>query len=449
MPIDLISKIKPQNGGLFPVVEDVDVEGGFQVRVDTTDRDSIPALNRKIGMLVFVQSDSTYYTLDGGITNSNWVSAALGSNVLAETIPVVGNGQVVFTLSEAPSQPTAVSMFVNGLRQTYGTDFTVSSTTVTYTSAISLSTADKVDFLYTDGGGFAGTLGLDVQQNTVSIDPNANHVNFTGNVSVTTGVSGTVNVSINNAPDSKIRVFTSVNVAGAAVSTAKVAVWNSVSTILTQLNANLITGNTQITPTQTGRFDIAGQLSLQPTAGSIDGVVVEIVRNGTTIHSISDFGAVWAIGVTTSIGFNFNLELSASDVLQIQWTHSGSPSSTTQLMAGDQFSWFALDKINSVTSNPGSAQDFIVTSVQTSDYGPNTNELVQCDPTSGSFNINLPTAGGRTGKHIVVKNVSNSINPITIQATGIETIDGAFLQVIDVGYQSLHLVSTGIEWVIV
>lgn len=449
MPIELISKIKPKNGGLFPIVEDVDVEGGFQVRADTTDRDSIPTANRKIGMLVFVQSNSTYYTLNGGITNSNWIAAALGSSIVAETIAVTANGQTSFTLSQPPAQPTAVSMFVNGLRQTYTTDFTVSSNIVTYISTVHLITTDKVDFLYTGGGGFAGTLGLDVKQNSTTIDPNANHMNFTGNVTVTNGLSGSVNVAINTPPDSKIRVFTSSNLAGAAVSVAKVTVWNSISSLIAQQNASIISGNTQITTTQTGRFDISGQLSIQPTAGSIDGVVIEVVRNGSVIQSMSDFGAVWAIGVTRSIGFHFPLEMSASDVVQVQWTHSGSMGSTTQLMGGDAFSWLAFDKLNSVTADTGSAQDFIVTPIKTSLYSPNTNELVQCDATGGAFTINLPTASGRANKHIVIKNVSNSTNAITIAATGIETIDGQFTQTINVAYQAFHLVSNGVNWIII
>lgn len=77
-PIQVISSIKPINNGQFPVVEDVDISGGYQVRADLPDRDAIPAANRKEGMLVFVQSNSNFYTLVGGITNSDWAIANLG-----------------------------------------------------------------------------------------------------------------------------------------------------------------------------------------------------------------------------------------------------------------------------------------------------------------------------------------------------------------------------------
>jgi hypothetical protein len=80
MPINLISKVKPKNDGSFPTVEDVDIQGGYQVRDDVTDRNSIPSLNRKEGMLVFVKDDSKYYTLSGGLTDGYWVEINFGGS---------------------------------------------------------------------------------------------------------------------------------------------------------------------------------------------------------------------------------------------------------------------------------------------------------------------------------------------------------------------------------
>jgi hypothetical protein len=79
MPINLVSKIKPKNNGQFPTYDDIDGYGGFQVRGTTTDRDSIPVLNRKAGMLVYVQANSTYYQLGPGLTNSDWIVSSLGA----------------------------------------------------------------------------------------------------------------------------------------------------------------------------------------------------------------------------------------------------------------------------------------------------------------------------------------------------------------------------------
>ncbi len=78
MPINIISKIKPKNDGLFPTFEDRDIFGGYQVRSNSTDRNNIPALNRKEGMLVYTQDDDKYYTLNGGLTDGYWTEVVFG-----------------------------------------------------------------------------------------------------------------------------------------------------------------------------------------------------------------------------------------------------------------------------------------------------------------------------------------------------------------------------------
>lgn len=104
MTIDLISKIKPKNNGSFPICEDVDIEGGYQVRTSIRDRDSIPVLNRKIGMLVYVQSESKYYTLTGGTGDENWVEASMGGGGFTAAGDLSGNGtsQTVIGLNAVP-----------------------------------------------------------------------------------------------------------------------------------------------------------------------------------------------------------------------------------------------------------------------------------------------------------------------------------------------------------
>lgn len=67
MSIPVTSKFKPINNGKFPVAEDVDIEGGYQVRDDTIDLNSIPSENRKEGMLVFVKSEGKYYSLQSDL----------------------------------------------------------------------------------------------------------------------------------------------------------------------------------------------------------------------------------------------------------------------------------------------------------------------------------------------------------------------------------------------
>src|SRR5437868_12717926 len=87
MTTSIISKLAPKNSGSFPTHSDIHTEGGFQVRTDTTDRDSIPTLNRKEGMWVKVLSDNKVYTLTGGITNGDWVEVVFSSGTAGSLVP--------------------------------------------------------------------------------------------------------------------------------------------------------------------------------------------------------------------------------------------------------------------------------------------------------------------------------------------------------------------------
>jgi len=99
MSIFLIDKIKPINDQ-FPVYDDTDGYGGFQVRQDVTDRNSIPELNRKPGMLVYTITDAKFWQLVGGISNTDWAVAAFGSGGGGGggiTLPASSANQVLLT----------------------------------------------------------------------------------------------------------------------------------------------------------------------------------------------------------------------------------------------------------------------------------------------------------------------------------------------------------------
>ena len=55
--------------------------GGLRTVDNITQRDAIPALRRVDGMLVYVVSDTKYYRLSGGITNTDWVLFESGSGI--------------------------------------------------------------------------------------------------------------------------------------------------------------------------------------------------------------------------------------------------------------------------------------------------------------------------------------------------------------------------------
>ena len=224
-----------------------------------------------------------------------------------ETLAVNFNGQTLFTLSNDPIEDTGVMMFVDGIKQQRGIDYTSVDTAVTYTGSIPLITSDKVEFWYlidlgSIGGGGGGAFG-----------------------------------------NSKIRIYRSASdLAGAAVGVNQTVVWDGVSSLVTADNASVGGGNTQISPLVDGHFVISGQLSIQPTLDAISGIIVEILHNGTVVHTISDYGAIWGIGITRSLSFSFMMDLVSGDTLQVRWQHSGSAPSTQKLILGDKFSWFAI-----------------------------------------------------------------------------------------------------------
>lgn len=72
-----------------------------------------------------------------------------------ETLTVTTNGQTAFTLSEEPADDTAVELYVNGVKQEEGVDYTVVDTALTY-SGISLLTTDIFEVWYIVRGIAAG-----------------------------------------------------------------------------------------------------------------------------------------------------------------------------------------------------------------------------------------------------------------------------------------------------
>jgi 5-enolpyruvylshikimate-3-phosphate synthase len=68
------------------------------------------------------------------------------------------------------------------------------------------------------------------------------------------------------------------------------------------------------------------------------------------------------------------------------------------------------------------------------------NQVVRVDPTGGAVTVNLPGAGAPVdvaqGQTVIVKNVSASVNAITIDASGLNLIDGATTLVLTAAFAS-------------
>lgn len=72
-----------------------------------------------------------------------------------------------------------------------------------------------------------------------------------------------------------------------------------------------------------------------------------------------------------------------------------------------------------------------------------TDFIVNC--TSGTFTVDLPTAVGITGRMFIIKNTGGGT--ITVNGDGSETIDGSLTQLLTTT-DSLHICSTGVNWII-
>lgn len=265
---------------------------------------------------------------------------------IQETIAVNFNGQTIFTLSNDPIEDIGVMMFVNGIKQQMGVDYTSTDTTVTYTGSISLITSDEVEFWYlVDLGSIGGSGGaVTVQYNGLDIDTATTLFNFTGGATVTSIAAGQVEVHMGS--NTKIRTFRSTsNLSGSAVSINKTVIWNGSSTLVTAINASLAAGNTQITTTTTGHFLVEGQLTISPTIDAVSGIIIEVLLNGSTVvHTVSDYGSVWGVGIDRSFAFCFPIDLTSGNTLEVRWRHSGSALSTQDLVFGDDLSWFAISE---------------------------------------------------------------------------------------------------------
>lgn len=171
------------------------------------------------------------------------------------------------------------------------------------------------------------------------IDGYVSTVDVIGKIAATSISPGYVELEV---PESKVRVYRDTsNFSGAAVGVDQTVTWNATSTKVTATNASLV-GDTLV-PTKSGLFLIQGQLTIQPTVDSISGIIIKVVHNGLTdVHTMYDAGAVWSVGTNRSFSFNFPMELSASDTVEVAWQHLGSALSATDVVFGDNLSWFAI-----------------------------------------------------------------------------------------------------------
>lgn len=107
-----------------------------------------------------------------------------------------------------------------------------------------------------------------------------------------------------------------------------------------------------------------------------------------------------------------------------------------------------LDLTVRIVVNTHPVDSYTLTAVKTGAYNAVICDLVRVDPSGGGFAVTLPTAVGQAERGITVKNTTNSVNAVTFDTTGGQTIDGMASGVdsIAAAYATVTFISDGANW---
>lgn len=76
-------------------------------------------------------------------------------------------------------------------------------------------------------------------------------------------------------------------------------------------------------------------------------------------------------------------------------------------------------------------------------------QIVRANPTGGGFSVTLPAAASFAGQTIFVKNVSDSLNVVTVLPSGADTVDGSASVPLNGERFSVGFTSDGVsDWMI-
>ena len=181
------------------------------------------------------------------------------------------------------------------------------------------------------------------------------------------------------------------------------------------------------------------QLVLDDTSGSASGWLLNFYTTGTTTrkNTFSDNGLTTANAnpvVADASGRFGNIFLGSGDYKVV-------------LTDGDNLEKWTADPVAGSVGATGAVD--AKTAAYTITTGDAT-KTIAVDATSGALTVTLPAAASATnGFEVTVKKTDSSVNAVTIDGNGAETIDGATTLVLSNQYDSATLRCDGSNWFVV
>ena len=167
----------------------------------------------------------------------------------------------------------------------------------------------------------------------------------------------------------------------------------------------------------------------------------EVYVNGQLMHSgsqsdVSNEIADYYLNDTTETAADliFGFDIEANDVITVVAKYTSNSAA------------FATGGTGGTTTASG----LTVTGVKTSNYTAAADEFIPVNLTSADITISLPAASTCTDSQICVKISGNtSAHKVIVDANGSETIDGDATYELTTDYESLLIISTGTEWLVI
>lgn len=121
----------------------------------------------------------------------------------------------------------------------------------------------------------------------------------------------------------------------------------------------------------------------------------------------------------------------------------------TNVLATDTTAYETLVIADNDIPNKKYVDSHEIRTITASDSVVTTDDTILCDATLGNITVSLPAASTLNKRVFNIKKIDASVNTITIDANGAETIDGSLTQVISAQWTCITIHSNGSNWFII